>query len=644
MALSLLTRVRIKDIPNASPYLEVIINFVSRFNPAINEEILLAESFDLTEAGKSKVLFLVGSHRITLLTPLGKVKSQHYFAHLKKVVYDTASNIDISFEDMFNGDFMTISGTSDGASRIANVLHQQFFKLFPVVRLVPAFDPPQVKKYEMHPTFDLRTNGNLSDMYTSYCVVTDQAPVPPVLSQFQNGNTTTIFDVGSLFLGPKNLTDAQYEPIFSAVSRYPFESVNLDKLAISDGNAHGFFSIAVNSCTLASLSLVDVMISKKHLTSFFGFLATNQHIPLHTLNLQGLPLDCEAFVSFLAARQRSFSHLNLSNCFPDTASLCFVLNGLLANKTNLINLKEFKLGGIKEEQDCGGSMILSQVLSLSPCLTYLALNQIPFHFPSVFQGLMQCPSLRYLDISQNKMTNAHQWSGIDQLLASLKHFEQLDISNTGLPLQILQSILVINKNTPFALISKSNALGHAGSLKVGAFAPRIKSIRKLDISDNRCSVLGLISLVKGLAVNNSITWLSLNGNFECTNKDLKDKLCAQLALLVSSTVTSISTLQIRGSQQQCLGPSLGILFENFPSQSPLKELDISHQYMGDQGTISLSKMIRRNSSLHLNIIYDHNEVTSGGIKNLQSAYKLNPNVKCQAIPCLDWQGIVAGAH
>ena len=92
---------------------------------------------------------------------------------------------------------------------------------------------------------------------------------------------------------------------------------------------------------------------------------------------------------------------------------------------------------------------------------------------------------------------------------------------------------------------------------------------------------------------------------------------------------------MRGTQQQCLGPSLGLLFENFPSQCPLKELDISNQYMGDHGAMALSKMIKRNPSLQLNVIYDHNEVTFGADKNLQIAHKVNPNIKCIAIPCLD---------
>jgi len=244
-----------------------------------------------------------------------------------------------------------------------------------------------------------------------------------------------------------------------------------------------------------------------------------------------------------------------------------------------------------------------------------------------------CRALNRLDISHNKFGKDSQWNGLAELLQSPEHkFYELDISDTQVPISVLQQLLLINEGN-VSVIAAENNLGVPGAKVLGEIAPKITCIDKINLADNSFGDQGLTLLVDGLCNNSSLTYLNVNNNFKESSEKNRSRMLHSFQLL-SSSICPLEVLHFRGSHGRRVGPSIDTFIQALAANSNLTELDLTGQGFQDQGAMALGRLLQQNQILS-HVFFDDNQVGAIGIYNVCDSVSLNKTLREMPVPFLD---------
>jgi Ran GTPase-activating protein (RanGAP) involved in mRNA processing and transport len=369
-----------------------------------------------------------------------------------------------------------------------------------------------------------------------------------------------------------------------ALKRIPYlvlhgaTNIEIRALHTSDACVEGIDEILKHSNRLQKLTLSNGVINGDNAARLFGALSTRESSSkasgLRSLRFQGKYLDIEIMseLSAYLANTSSLEELVLSSCTFKQGSLNGLATGMIKNRSvKTLNLSRSELNYDAE----------------------VALSKI----------LRGCPTLRTLNLSTCSQLSWRQLETItNAILDSNCNLQELDIGNIGL------------------------------NDGVGALAPAIAKLQKLDVCNNTVWCAGINALGKAIGASNTITDINLSNNRGLDSEVELKKF--------SLNITSNKSLQVLDLSGCRIGtPGLQHLKGALVGKTALRELHLYENCINDAGCQYVAEILVGCPALEV-LHLGWNSIGSAGVRTLAAALPQARNLQ-QFI--IDWCWVVDDA-
>ena len=135
-------------------------------------------------------------------------------------------------------------------------------------------------------------------------------------------------------------------------------------------------------------------------------------------------------------------------------------------------------------------------------------------------------------------------------------------------------------------------------------------LRHLDLSRNQLGLPSILALAQGLILNQAVG---------------------------SANLKSLSSLNLSRNK---LGPQgTKLLCESLREHTGLRKLDLSHNYLGDEGCMTMAKLLEKRKKVAIQKLkLSYNKITGDGVIPLFNALTKRKGVKCSTVSHLCLEG------
>jgi hypothetical protein len=583
----------------------------------------------------SKQVLVVGMHRIYTMSLKGKLGKEAHQLDLVEIKSPEPGQFTLVFKTF------EIDANSEQTDEVIESVRRAFeYNFFGMpqelkfkVNLLPASRLQEVSGNAMQN----ESCGGLLSTYNSLCdyyaVMPNEQVKWDLENLYQNNRTFNLKKFTAEYEVP--LTDKDTMPLFHALAyNVHFSTVVIKHFKFEKGPWSAVATMMRYSKSIQELTLIDVNASS--FIPVFEAMAANENLPLTSLNVSRCPIDEKAMQSltnFVRKSKQPFVKVNVAETTGDkigkAGGLQPLLEALETKKSSLLelNVSGNKLTGLESSV----AKLLTetkelQILELAD--TQLTLNRIPFDF---------CINLRRLNLSANKFVKADMWTTLTKFLASNTNFlEYLNINRTGVPLEVLKSILTnVNPDTNLAVYASENNFGLPGAQLIGSIGPQITNIYHLDLSENGFSDEGITAIAEGFFHNQSVSYLNLDRNW---SREPRTKPRANavnsLIQLIGSNHIPLEALHIAGGSNSRLKDAIVPFIYALGTNTKLTELDVSGHAMGNKGVTCLAKILETNHAL-TTLYWDDNTTGLIGFLCVKDSIVINQTIKNMPLPFND---------
>ena len=284
-----------------------------------------------------------------------------------------------------------------------------------------------------------------------------------------------------------------------------------------------------------------------------------------------LPHQVVSLGFFLSKSYRKWNKLNLNNCHIRDHGMNIIHQYLCGDKANKQEIKEINLGN--NDLTGASSHLIADIISHLQPHTLMLYNNNITNVRDISTAVINTSTVKMLNMESNNLT-AQKAVAISNMMICL---EKLNMH--------------------------SNRLGdHGAELLSAEGITNTKTLRALNISDNKIGPSGTTAIANALRNNTSLEELDISHN----------KLGDHGAQLLSEGITNTKTLRVLNISGNNIGPSGTTAIANtLTNNTSLEELDINYNKLGDHGAELLSEGIMNTKTLRVLNINDNNIGPSG---------------------------------
>uniref|UniRef100_H2XUW1 CARMIL C-terminal domain-containing protein n=3 Tax=Ciona intestinalis TaxID=7719 RepID=H2XUW1_CIOIN len=399
-----------------------------------------------------------------------------------------------------------------------------------------------------------------------------------------------------------------------------------------------------NSHNLKELSLEGVGIKGEFAHRLSINMIENKECRIEVLDLSGNSIEDKGLVhlsgSLPVIKHGSFRHLSLARTGITGKSINVLCQALRSSQRIMTTLTHLNLSGnnIRPEEAEG----LLNFLSTENQITDLDLSAtegaVELYLSAIAKGCT-----KYLEnVSLGKNVFQTKKSKDTAIPPSVMHYfhkttslKNMDISHTKMPPEAIRYIMdgILANKTPglrVALNLSSCELKSMGCHIIQSCVASLTNLVSLDLTDNMLDG-DLLPLLGCMQQNRSITEFKIGRNFFGVKPKYMRQVMEGIVELMQEEDSVLQTFCIADSK---LREHLHILLGCLGSNTSLTSIDISGNYMGDNGARVLSKSLQINSKLQV-VKLDRNSLTSLGFHEVANAMEKNYTLRYMPYPVND---------
>ncbi|XP_039285032.1 F-actin-uncapping protein LRRC16A isoform X2 [Nilaparvata lugens] len=450
-------------------------------------------------------------------------------------------------------------------------------------------------------------------------------------------------------LDPKDLV-----PIISALEYNTwFTKLKASQIKLTHEALDRILHIMKKSLSIEELYLDNIGVKWDFAHKLSLSLIANTHTPLHTLDLsfnmiedKGASSLCGIIAKImqggthlsspLAKAQKGLVHLNLSHCGLTSKGVNQLAHALSLNKPMPNTLTYLNLSGNNLKEDVNS---LCNFLAQPNMLTHLDISGTECTLESIFGALLRgcATNLVHLNVSRNAFSlkkGKEIPPSFKQFFTSTLSLKYLNMAYCKLPLEALKNLLLglacNESTTDISLDMSCNNLGSQGAHVLESCIHGVRSIGTLDITENNMDV-DLAAVVTAVSKNKSIKHLHMGRNLAGMKAKHISSVMDSVVQMIQEEDCVLQTLAIPDSR---LKSDLHNLINALGGNQCLQSIDISGNFMGDNGARLLAKALQINSRIR-SILYDRNNITLQGYNDLAYALESNYTVRYMPFPIYD---------
>ncbi|OHT02984.1 hypothetical protein TRFO_29742 [Tritrichomonas foetus] len=543
---------------------------------------------------------------------------------------------------------------SDGNhNRISRILYRNYYMTFHGIHIreIPNY---VTYKSDLFPplTFNVSPSQEFQFLYFLFCAMSkdgvktyDPIVVNQIHSFFKASIFTFDFDFYKSYKSAPSIMNAasslNYFTSFISASESQIESSPMDPLCDFIENCPSLRYVYINNapktCNLKRIAEIiknnpDLKISVWKISGKNNTTANN---------FGNSELFCRSFQNY----RNKIKVLDFSYTGFNGKALSWLFTSIIRNE-NLQELDE--LGIAASSPDKLSLKLFSEVLYLvEHTLKKLNISSMKNNIGELIKCVVSHfnLSLKYLNISNNKLSKTNKRMIIDYVNNS-QSLKTLDISETGFEIQDISRIFkaIASSSNSNNLILKINELS-LGKMTHEIISSAIDNCRDklsgLEFNANKLDTTGHhLILLSGLEKITNLTNLSLSYNFTPKMKDIGENL-ANLVLNCKKLIK----LEIRGIPhskfvlKEALLPMINALSRN----KSIEYLDITNQYIGNEGIEALSNALRKNSTIK-HLFTDGSYINDINIFiNFLRVFRSRPMSLTMPFPIRDQKSIISQA-
>ncbi|XP_078492242.1 F-actin-uncapping protein LRRC16A-like isoform X2 [Ciona intestinalis] len=399
-----------------------------------------------------------------------------------------------------------------------------------------------------------------------------------------------------------------------------------------------------NSHNLKELSLEGVGIKGEFAHRLSINMIENKECRIEVLDLSGNSIEDKGLVhlsgSLPVIKHGSFRHLSLARTGITAKSINVLCQALRSSQRIMTTLTHLNLSGNNiRPEDAEG---LLNFLSTENQITDLDLSAtegaVELYLSAIAKGCTK--SLENVSLGKNVFqTKKSKDTAIPPSVMHYFHkttsLKLMDISHTKMPPEAIRYIMdgILANKTPglqVALNLSSCELKSMGCHIIQSCVASLTNLVSLDLTDNMLDG-DLLPLLGCMQQNRSITEFKIGRNFFGVKPKYMRQVMEGIVELMQEEDSVLQTFCIADSK---LREHLHILLGCLGSNTSLTSIDISGNYMGDNGARVLSKSLQINSKLQV-VKLDRNSLTSLGFHEVANAMEKNYTLRYMPYPVND---------
>lgn len=419
-----------------------------------------------------------------------------------------------------------------------------------------------------------------------------------------------------------------------------FTKISCDSFKLGSEVCDAIIRVVKKSSTIEELVLDNVSFGRDYCQKLALALTSNPKTTLNSLSLNGNSIEDRGVVhlaGILCKLPHGLVSLSLADNGITSKGASSLGQALKSNKYNESSLQKMDLS--KNPFKGEGVAGLCEFLAKPNMLTHLNLSgtecPLDLLFGALFRGCVQ--HLASINLSGNTFTSkktkdATVPPSFQQFFSSAQALKLLDMSDCKLPAEAVRAILKgLNENNVICGIElniSSNELRATGARAIADHISKLKSVSRLDISDNGFEG-DLVHILAKVASNTSIKHLNLGQNTKHSKSS--GVVMEALVQLMSEENSHLESISLAESK---LKEDIIPLLDAMGTNESVKELDISGNHMGDEGARILAKAVQINSKLRT-LSWDKNGTSYRGFADIAAALECNHTLLSMPMPLHD---------
>ena len=391
-------------------------------------------------------------------------------------------------------------------------------------------------------------------------------------------------------------------------SAFLSSNIKVQMLDLSHNDITNRGTVAISEClknnnTLQELNISHNIISNDGIASIVKALQTNTTLQKLDVSNNNLSDYAALVLSNYLKDKSTIQELNISNNKISDNGIKSIAKALQVNFTLQvfdISHNELSDDGVKVFSSYLKANSTLQELTISWINNYLLLN-------SMEQGYKMCKmnfgdagailisaflhnntKIQQLDISHN-YTSDDGAVAISEFLKNNSTLQGLNVSfnqihNRG----IIEIGKALETNTTLKTIDIShNNISDDGAVAISEFLKINSTLQELNMSDNKIYNRGIIEIGKALETNTTLKTIDISHNY--ISDDGAVAICEFLKIN--------STLQELNMSYNKIHRGIIEIGKALETNTTLKTIDISHNYISDDGAVAISEFLKNNSTL-----------------------------------------------
>ncbi|XP_074615858.1 F-actin-uncapping protein LRRC16A-like [Acropora palmata] len=419
-----------------------------------------------------------------------------------------------------------------------------------------------------------------------------------------------------------------------------FTKISCDSFKLGSEVCDAIIRVVKKSSTIEELVLDNVSFGRDYCQKLALALTSNPKTTLNSLSLNGNSIEDRGVVhlaGILCKLPHGLVSLSLADNGITSKGAISLGQALKSNKYNESSLQKMDLS--KNPFKGEGVAGLCEFLAKPNMLTHLNLSgtecPLDLLFGAVFRGCVQ--HLASINLSGNTFTSKKSKDAtvppsFQQFFSSAQALKLLDMSDCKLPAEAVRAILKgLNENNVLCGVElniSSNELRATGAKAIADHVKKLKSVSRLDISDNGFEG-DLVHILAKVASNTSIKHLNLGQNTKHSKSS--GVVMEALVQLISEENSHLESISLAESK---LKEDIIPLLDAMGTNESVKELDISGNHMGDEGARILAKAVQINSKLRT-LSWDKNGTSYRGFADIAAALECNHTLLSMPMPLHD---------
>ncbi|KAL6046346.1 hypothetical protein QOT17_022248 [Balamuthia mandrillaris] len=448
---------------------------------------------------------------------------------------------------------------------------------------------------------------------------------------------------------PKSDVSFHLEPIIGALYHNTyFRSVRLDDVPRKEAVKQVLKALLHNK-TLSKVTLSHLPsgegLTVAHCLLFRNAIINNNEHRLQILDFRGTTIASSKAAEHLATALESMRHalhsLYISECGVNGKGMREILLALCIHLGMSLGIEVLDLS--RNRLDDGASKVLEtwlEKIGTHSLLRKLFLSQCAgIDLTYIAKPLRNLVHLQELDLSFNKTIDDGTTQLLRTALEDTKTLRSINVRACGLSgsnAAVLLTALCTNKNLVQTKMDLSdNNITEADAELFMVALRRNCNLQTLNLGRAKFKEKGFVAIIHALAdptTANTVENLLLSNAVEAKKPVQGLNIARALLSLANPAYTSLRRLNLCGGFDKVIIPFL----QGLDPASPLHELNISFNKLGDAGALALSEMLRANQGSLRALWCDRNGITLTGWQSLLSAFIYNHSLLSFAYPWRDY--------